>query len=108
MFTNWNDACQSQKRKKHKRYMNRLIRDINKELIEDEMFNGRFLVHQLESAWFNDSYYIRVELRDNLTGITRQTSWIEPTFLGARDLFGQLNEFIIEDVNFWNEKRGRT
>lgn len=107
MFPGWDDACWSQERKKHKRYMNRLIRGVNKELVEDEMFNGRFSVRQLESAWFNDLYYVRLELRDSLTGITRQTSWIRATFLGARNLFNQLNEFIIEDVDFWNKKKKR-
>lgn len=68
--------------KKYQRRMNRAVRRINKLVKEDEKWQGRFTMQQIDSPHFhiyNDrsggEYFVRFELRDNVTGVIGETGY---------------------------------
>ena len=100
----------SKNAKVHQRRMNRAMRDLNKNIEEDNLWRGRFYVHQIarQRHVYEDGsgmeLWVTLELVDRKTGRTKQmfesvNYW---TSFCSR-LFWEMNEFIINDVDVWSE-----
>lgn len=92
----------STKRKKHQRHMNACVRELNKSLHEDPLWNGRFYVHQTRAEWYayedgsGGELIVWLEVVDNSTGdveIKAASSNHWCSFWGW-DLFQFVNDFI--------------
>ena len=102
-------------RKKHQRKMNRYVRELNKNIENDELWQGRFVMFQTRSQFvhFQDGSgaYLTVELclYDKKTKQYKLVrgevnSWVCP---GPWRLFCAMNNFIVEDVDVWRKEDPR-
>lgn len=48
-------------RKKYQRFLNKIVRELNKSIEKDKLWNGRFFIHQLKSNW--------IEYKDHSGGV---------------------------------------
>lgn len=99
----------SQKVKKYQRYVNKEIRNINKAIEKDNLWRGRFIIHQIESFFvpFSDkggTLYLVLEIIDKSNGLKRLcfTNHFSIDYIGAT-----LNEFIISEyhADAWNRRK---
>ena len=99
----------SQKVKKYQRYVNKRIRNINKAIEKDNLWRGRFIIHQVESFFipFQDkggTLYLVLEIIDKSNGLKRLcfTDHFSIDYIGAT-----LNEFIVSEyhADAWNRKK---
>lgn len=89
--------------------VNKIIRDINKELEEDELWKGRFVLRQIEKQVFRYSdlsgWYLTYKYRiyDKKTGYIAE-KWFDHYDIcyGAR-LWYFVNDFITKKSEVWNE-----
>lgn len=99
----------SKNAKVHQRRINRYMRDLNNNIKNDNLWQGRFYVHQIGRQRYNYEdgsgmeLWVTLEFVDRKTGRTKQildtvNSW---TFSG--DLWIEMNNFIVSDVNVWSE-----
>ena len=99
----------SMNRKKHQRAMNKIVRVLNKNLEEDELWKGRFYVRQVASRFqtYSDKsgaeLFVILRLYDKETKLTKDVhgfvnSW---RFLNGYDLWRAMNDFIVEYVEVW-------
>lgn len=99
----------SKNAKVHQRRINRYMRDLNNNIKNDNLWQGRFYVHQIGRQRYNYEdgsgmeLWVTLEFIDRKTGRTKQVldtvnSW---TFSG--DLWIEMNNFIVNDVNVWSE-----
>lgn len=99
----------SKNAKVHQRRINRYMRDLNNNIKNDNLWQGRFYVHQIGRQRYNYEdgsgmeLWVTLEFVDRKTGRTKQildtvNSW---TFSG--DLRIEMNNFIVSDVNVWSE-----
>lgn len=99
----------SKNAKVHQRRINRYMRDLNNNIKNDNLWQGRFYVHQIGRQRYNYEdgsgmeLWVTLEFVDRKTGRTKQVldtvnSW---TFSG--DLWIEMNNFIVSDVNVWSE-----
>lgn len=101
----------SQNRKVHQRAMNKLIRDMNKNICEDNLWLGRFYVKQINSDWqlYEDGsgaeLYVRLRFIDRKTGFTYDTPWetVNHWRFEAR-LYWEMNDFIVEKCDVWGKE----
>ena len=108
----------SKNKKRHQRAMNQLIRRVNKSLEQDDLWGGRFVVHQIKTPqWsiYEDKsgaeYFVHLEVIDRCTG----RSWVgADTVNGWRTAFGNgwrlyefINWFIVDYCNVWEESLAR-
>lgn len=107
-MTNW---ITSGDRKKHQRRMNKLMRDLNNNIKNDNLWRGRFYVRQDAAQWYQYSdksgyeLWVVLELCDRKTGQTKRIAetvnhW---SMWGGSHLFWQMNQFIVDDVEVWSE-----
>ena len=94
-------------RKKYQRAFNRIIRDLNANIQNDWLWNGRFVVRQ-RAAWFNpfeDHSGARFEAllvcTDTKTG--KQETKLFDNFDIDHRFFWWVNECITERFNVWAE-----
>lgn len=99
-------------RKKYQRRLNKIIRAINQNIANDDLWRGRFVIHQ-KASWFREyedhsgGYLIfQVVLYDKKTGMSKDV-W--DTLIGisrftASKLFWEMNNFIVEDVDVWRKE----
>ncbi len=101
----------SKDKKRHQRAMNKLMRNLNKNIENDSLWKGRFYIRQIASDWLyyedksGGTLYVRLRFYDRKTGITKDV-WDTVNhwrFLGGSNLFWAMNDFIIKDVDVWNE-----
>lgn len=103
----------SKDKKHHQRALNKLIRQVNKSLEQDELWRGRFMVRQVESPqWicYEDGsgagLYVTLEFVDRCTG--RYWRLYESVnhwrFWGGSYLWRAMNDFIVERCDVWFEK----
>lgn len=101
----------STNRKRHQRAMNKLVRAVNKNLEEDNLWQGRFYVHQVGAQWYKyednsgAELFVVLELVDKITGIKRLVaddvnSWV---FGHGYKLWYAMNDFIVHDVKVWHK-----
>lgn len=106
----------SKDKKRHQRALNKLIRQVNKSLEQDDLWCGRFMVHQVESPqWicYEDGsgaeLYVTLEFVDKCTG--RYWRLYESVnhwrFWGGSHLWRAMNDFIVERCDVWSEKLAR-
>lgn len=99
----------SKNAKVHQRRINRYMRDLNNNIKNDNLWQGRFYVHQIGRQRYNYEdgsgmeLWVTLEFVDRKTGRTKQildtvNSW---TFSG--DLWIEMNNFIVSNVNVWSE-----
>ena len=105
----------SQNRKVHQRAMNRAMRAINKNIEQDDLWNGRFIVRQREADWlpYDDNsgweLYVTLKFIDRCTGhyFVRKCSVNHWTHWGGSALWRAMNDFIVERCDVWNEELAR-
>ena len=101
-------------RKKHQRRMNKYVRGINKNIYNDNLWRGRFVVRQVGSPYFYtyedgsgaSLERIHLVITDRLNGRTIDgwnsvNGWCH--WNGYR-LWRWVNDAIIEGFDVWNEK----
>ena len=98
----------SMNRKKYKRRMNKCVRESNKALKKDWLWDGRFTIRQLAADFqpFEDHsgarYVILAEITDHKTGFTAQKLF--DNFDIDYWLPWWINSCIVEKFKVWDEK----
>ena len=96
----------------HKRALARVLRQMNKNIENDELWKGRFYVRAVNSPRirrYEDgsgiSYWITLEATDRKTGITQRAygSVDHWAHWNGFYLWQFMNDFIIKDCNVWAE-----
>ena len=110
------DYLTSMNRKKHQRYVNKVVRKMNKDLAEDPLWRGRFICRQKEASFhiYDDmsgaTLYVLLEMVDKKTGLTKKF-WTDSFYLcgpfGRSKMFWEMNEFIVEDCDVWHKEDPR-
>lgn len=99
----------SQNRKKHQRAMNKLMRQINKNIENDNLWLGRFYVRQAGAQWYTYEHsaelWVVLQFVDKATGFIYETAgtvnhW---KFGNGSHLWLAMNDFIVEKVEVWSE-----
>jgi hypothetical protein len=101
----------SKNRKRHQRAMNKLMRDLNKNIENDNLWQGRFYVKQTAAQWreYEDKsgaeLWVVLSFIDKKTGITYETAetvnhW---RMWNGSHLWWKMNDFIVEKVKVWDE-----
>lgn len=98
----------SKNRKRHQRAMNQLMRAMNENIENDDLWKGRFYVRQVAAQWYgyeDESGELWVVLRfiDKKTGFYWETAetvnhW---RWINGNRLWWAMNEFITERTNVW-------
>ena len=97
-------------RKKAQHTINKNIRDINKSIENDNLWRGRFVMHQVNARWsaFEDGsggeLFATILIIDKRTGQTK-TAYID-NYDHPWRYFEAMNNFIVDDCAVW-EKEGR-
>ena len=100
-------SMKSMKRKNHQRWFNQYCRYINKKMIDDDLWLGRFCVKQetTQMNWFEDKsggiMYALIVMRDKKTGITN-LKWYSGLDMDWK-FWWDFNDFIIKTCNVWSE-----
>ena len=93
-------------RKREQRKINRIVKTLNKNILQDTLWRGRFIVQQTEAFWlpFDDGsggiLNARLEIRDLKTGLY-QNFMIDNYDRGWK-LFEKVNRFIVEYSGVWD------
>lgn len=98
--------------KKTQRFINRCVRALNKNIYDDELWKGRFVIRQINRKDFSDISLLQFffEMKDKETGKTQEISlaaWTSyecshPFFMS--NIAQAMNDFIIEDCKVWSEE----
>lgn len=100
------------KRKRHQREMNKLIRLLNKNIQEDNIWKGRFYVRQIAAQWYTyedksgADLWVVLQFIDKKTGFTYETAesvnhW---RLWNGSHLWRAMNDFIVDKTNVWSEE----
>ena len=106
-----NKWLSSKNRKVHQRAMNKLMRQMNTNIKNDELWKGRFYVRQIASQWheYDDhsgaELWVVLRFTDRKTGKTHEVAdtvnhW---RFVNGSHLFWAMNDFIVEKCDVWSE-----
>jgi hypothetical protein len=110
--------------KRTQRAINKVIRAVNKQIAEDRLFNGRFVMHQFNRHTYEYpdhsgyNYNVFVEVTDKVTGRTEQypAIWVIYYFndedraceglsrLTISKFWDIMNDFITMKSGFWQER----
>ena len=108
----------SMDKKKHQRAMNRLVRQFNKALEQDDLWCGRFVIRQVYSPqWYEyddgsgAEYSVHLKFIDRCTGhyyifYDHVNCWRGLRANGYK-LWEKMNWFIVEHLDVWNEPLAR-
>lgn len=100
----------SANRKKHQRKLNKILRDINKNIEQDDLWRGRFYAKQGNYSHFYRyedgsgwELYVVIELRDRFTGqIHRIGESVNHWGMWhGSHMWEAMNEFIVERCSAW-------
>lgn len=103
--------------KRHQREINRLVRAINKNIEQDDLWSGRFVVRQVESPqWvrYDDcsgrELWVTLKFIDRCTGryFVRCKSVNHWRIFNGVNLWREMNDFIVERCKVWNEDLAQT
>lgn len=92
--------------KKAQSKINHMVRKFNKNLSKDELWKGRFYVHQTDANWerFEDGsggmLNVWVEVRDKKTGLYH--GFRLDNYDKAWNLWTEVNDFIVLDSGVWD------
>lgn len=98
----------SLKRKKYQRYVNKIVRELNKNIKNDWVWNGRFTISQKQSKFYiyfdgsGAKLYVLLECKDNKTNRTIN-HWFETGLFVESKIWEWVNQCIIEDFDVWSE-----
>lgn len=101
-------SMKSHNRKNHQRWFNQYCRYVNKVMIDDELWLGRFCIKQKRSfmEWFDDKsgglMYVELIMWDKKTNIVR-VEWYSGLDMEWK-FWRDFNDFIINDCKVWEEK----
>ena len=101
----------SMNRKVHQRAMNKLVRHMNKQIENDELWLGRFYAKQIASSWhpYEDgsgaALNVRLRFIDRKTGTTYDTHLedVNGWRFGAK-IFWKMNWFIVDYCDVWRNE----
>lgn len=94
-------------RKKYQRNINHIVRDMNENIKNDWLWNGRFHIHQIRSSFhpFHDhsgAYFTAVlEIIDRKTGRKEINSF--SNYSVAWEFYTWVNQCIVERFDVWSE-----
>ena len=106
--------------KKVQRAVNRAIHTVNRQIRNDHLFKGRFVMRQVSNYTYRYpdnsgySYDVVVEIRDLKTGLSTIYQPIMVIYgfdndglspLTESKFYMYMNDFIVEKSGFWQEKR---
>lgn len=98
----------SLKRKKYQRAMNKRIREINKSIEKDWLWNGRFKISQIDAAFYPYEDHSGALFKVMLKCVDRKTGATEYTIVDNYDVNWKLgrwvNKCITESFKVWDEK----
>lgn len=101
-------SMKSHDRRKHQRWLNDFCRTQNKNIYNDELWRGRFVVEQVATRmeWFEDKsggiLHCLLRFRDKKTGRTKL--WYTDCLEVAWRYFFQMNDFIVKDCAVWENE----
>ena len=94
-------------RKKYQRRINRIVRDMNKNIQNDWIWDGRFYIHQEEAEFHSYDDHSGGEVVVLLSCLDRKTNKIEYKVFSNYDigynLYHWVNDCIVEKFDVWNE-----
>lgn len=102
----------SENRKVHQRYFNHTMRLLNRNIANDNLWRGRFVVRQVGGQWINyegsKSHYYWVELLliDKKTGLFELIADEDNSLMFSATMWFKMNNFITDKVKVW-ENEGR-
>ena len=102
-------SMKSHNRRKHQRWLNRFVRNVNKGIENDPLWLGRFKVEQKATMmdWFEDKsgglMYCHLQFRDKKTGITKD--WYTDCLEATWHMFLKMNDFIVKDCQVWEKEK---
>lgn len=108
-MTGWKS---SSNRKKHQRALNKVIKNINHSLLQDDLWMGRFYIKQGSYSYFYPyedgsgwNLYVVLEMHDRLTGQKKEIGDEVNHFCmwNGSKLFWELNSFIVETCDVWRQ-----
>ena len=104
-------------RKKYQRFLNKQIKDLNKSVEVDELWKGRFFIHQIQSDWieFDDHsggiLKTCLEFRDKKTKLTWREYFnifdIHCHYHYFYEIFKKFNDFVnyaTQNEKLWEDK----
>lgn len=100
----------SKQRKKAQRLVNKKVRLVNKGIVNDELWRGRFFIHQKKASWYSfedgsgGELFVTLEMCDKRTGNTK--IFHVTNYSSNWQYFCAINNFIVDDCAVW-EKEGR-
>lgn len=101
--------------KNHQRKVNKLVKNINKILMDDSLFLGRFHIKQINKILFNDQGYRGIIYFFEITYIghpeltkiihlDRYDTYSEFNGTVSTELYKAVNDYIVKDSGFWERK----
>ena len=99
----------SKNRKRHQHAMNAIVRQLNRNIEQDDLWKGRFYARQVASGWriYEDKsgaeLIVTLRFYDKVTGITKDYYGIanELRRWNGFRVWHLMNDFIVEDVKAW-------
>lgn len=99
-------------RKVYQRKFNKLVRDLNKNIEEDNLWKGRFVFRQTNASFYNFAdgsggiLYVTIRGVDKKTGYYKDVAFeYAPYYTFARiQLWRFANNFIAQDSGIWKER----
>lgn len=94
-------------RRKAQRKINKIVRALNKNLLYDNLWRGRFYIHQIGSDWerFDDGsggeLIVLLEIRDKKTGFYKR--FRADNYDWGDHYWGAVNDFIVKDSDVWSD-----
>ena len=101
----------SKNRKRHQREMNKLMKLMNQNIENDDLWRGRFYVRQVAAQWYEYEDKSGAELWVVLRFIDKKTGFYWETaetvnhwrWVNGNKLWLAMNDFIVEKTNVWGE-----
>ena len=96
----------NKQRKCEQRKINKYVQTLNKNILKDNLWRGRFIVRQINAYWeaFDDGsggvLTVVLEIRDLKTGLYQD--FIIDNYDRGWKLFEKVNKFIVEDSGVWD------
>ena len=94
-------------RRKEQRKINKIVRALNENLLHDNLWRGRFYIHQIASNWerFDDGsggvLIVLLEIRDKKTGLYKKFK--ADNYDWGYHYWVAVNDFIVLDSDVWKD-----
>ena len=101
-------SMKSHNRRNHQRWLNYACRMMNKNIYDDDLWRGRFVVEQVSTnmEWFDDKsgglLHCVLRFRDKKTNYTKQ--WYTDCLNVSSQLWWKMNDFIVKDCDIWSKE----